>query len=272
MYTPIRQYNDLEKEPSELDLRIEQLVAKQLDNGANKHISKIHDEIPIKYNSLNISVGKPGSSKTTFVMKTIMKFALFPNDFHMVIYITDKSTDDTVNSLLKYVKLPFVQCSYDEFKSIFEEFINLKEAYHKIRQDPAAYNEEDKQRVLEELYLKDFSRQNIQTLIFADDASFFFDKKSPFRRVFTQLRHYNCVFWLVIHCWRSIDTDIKRILSAVFISKGLSREELSYIHRQISSQYKFNDFAHMYESMKGKFTIMHCDCQSGNVNYVNNVA
>ena len=82
---------------------IDEIVCNELNNGKKKLISKIDENVNFRYNSFNLCVGPQGSSKTTSVMKELMKLCMVPHDYHMIIYVTDNNSDDTFNSLLKYI-------------------------------------------------------------------------------------------------------------------------------------------------------------------------
>ena len=56
-----------------LDDIVDDVVSKELNNGVKKHISKIDPTVNFRYNSFNLCVGPQGSSKTTSVMKELMK-------------------------------------------------------------------------------------------------------------------------------------------------------------------------------------------------------
>ena len=84
---------------------VEDLVDKALNNDIPKFISKIDDSVNFRYNSFNICIGKQGTSKTTSVMKELIKLSMLPNDYHMILYVTNNSSDDTVNSLKEYILL-----------------------------------------------------------------------------------------------------------------------------------------------------------------------
>lgn len=68
-----------------IDVEIEDIINKELNDGIKKTISKIHPDINFRYNSLNILIGNQGSSKTTSVMKELMRLAHYPKDRKSVV-------------------------------------------------------------------------------------------------------------------------------------------------------------------------------------------
>ena len=69
---------DSSKRNETLDQTINKIVRQQLNNNESHIIKQIDHEIPIKYNSFNICVGKQGSSKTTLFMTTLIKLNVIP--------------------------------------------------------------------------------------------------------------------------------------------------------------------------------------------------
>ena len=69
-----------------IDDALDDLIDQELNTGnVNKYISSIHPELDLKYNSLNICVGKRGASKTTTFMKNMIKLCQFPNNVHGIV-------------------------------------------------------------------------------------------------------------------------------------------------------------------------------------------
>ena len=62
----------------------------------------IHPEIFIRHRSINLLVGKPGTSKTTSICEELIKLsALNMTDFHLVIWVNNTGSDQTLNTLKK---------------------------------------------------------------------------------------------------------------------------------------------------------------------------
>ena len=242
-----------------LDEYIDGIVANELNNGVKKHISKIDPNINFRYNSFNICVGPQGSSKTTSVMKELMKLSMLQDghDYHMMIYVTDNDSDDSFNSLLKYIDIPCVKTDYAHVDQQFELLAKMKDDYNAMvdgRMEPD-------QNILDALCINDFSKKRIHTFILFDDASFIFDNKtkSKFKSWFTKLRHLNCTVFACIQIWGSLDPKIKSQLTGVYLYKGFSRERLQYIYRQLPIDMGFEEFYRMYQSLP-KYKKIVVDC------------
>lgn len=242
-----------------VDDLVDDLVSRELNNGVKKHISKIDDNVNFRYNSFNLCVGPQGSSKTTSVMKELMKLSIIGqrvapdgnvisgHDYHMMIYVTNNSSDDSFNNLLKYINIPCVKCSYENMDEKFEQLFALKDDYNamvdgKIEKDPS---------ILDALCVDNFSRKRLHTFILFDDASFIFDKKtkSKFKSWFTQLRHFNLTVFACIQIWGSLDVQLKTQLSSVYLYKGFSRERVQYIFRQLPIDMNFDQFYNVYMNL-----------------------
>ena len=230
-----------------LDDYINDVVSEELNNGLTKHISKINDNVYFRYNSFNICVGPQGSSKTTSVLKELMKLSMFDHDFHLIIYVTNNDSDDTFNSLLKYIKIPCVKTDYKNIDYEFEQVIALKDDYNAMVDGRM----EKDYNILDALYVNDFSKRRLHTFILFDDASFIFDQKtrSKFKTWLTQLRHFNTTVFACIHIWNSLDVKLKTQLSSVYLFKGFGRERLQYIYRQLPIDMPFEQFYNLYQNL-----------------------
>ena len=248
-----------------LDSYIDSVVSKELNNGIKKHISKIDENVNFRYNSFNICVGPQGSSKTTSVMKELMKLSMVPHDYHMIVYVTDNDSDDTFNSLLKYVDIPCVKTDYAHVDQQFEVLAKYKDDYNAMVDGRLPKDE----AILQALCINDFSKQRLHTFILFDDASFIFDNKtkSKFKSWFTKLRHLNCTVFACIQIWGSLDAKIKSQLSSVYLYKGFSRERLQYIYRQLPIDMGFEQFYQLYQQLP-KYKKIVIDCLDSSLKVV----
>ena len=243
-----------------LDDIVDDVVSKELNNGVKKHISKIDPTVNFRYNSFNLCVGPQGSSKTTSVMKELMKLSLVPHDYHMIIYVTDNDSDDSFNSLLKYIDIPCVKTDYEHVDEQFEMLAKYKDDYNAMVDGKA----EPDENILDALCVSDFDKKRLHTFILFDDASFIFDHKtkSKFKSWFTKLRHLNCTVFACIQIWGSLDPKIKSQLSSVYLYRGFSRERLQYIYRQLPIDMNFDQFLQIYQQLPKykKMVIDTLDC------------
>lgn len=241
-----------------IDIEIEEIIEKELNDGTKNKISKIHPDVNFRYNSLNILVGNQGSSKTTTVMKELMKLSHFPHDYHLLIYVSPNEQDITFDKLCKYINIPVIKFKLEEIENSFGDLIKVKSLYNKMV-DGIIPKDKD---ILRYLYVNDFSKKRLHTIILFDDASFIFDKKSKskFKTYFTTLRHSNTTVFCCLQIWGSLDPSLKTQISSVYIFKGFSRERVSYIFRQIPIDLSFDVFWNKYIKLK-KYQKLIVDCQ-----------
>ena len=113
---------------------VNDLITNELsDNSTHKLISQIHPDINFKYNSFNICIGKQSTGKTTSVLKELIKMSVLGiKPFHLIIYVSNNSSDDTFAKLKDYVNVPIVKTDYSKLNKLFEQFIKMKELYNSI--------------------------------------------------------------------------------------------------------------------------------------------
>lgn len=227
---------------------VDRIANKALDNGMPKFIAKIHPEISFKYNSYNIYCGKPGSAKTTFVMKQFMKLSLIEHDYHLIIYVAGTDSDDTVNSLSQFINIPIMKTTYDKIEDQFTKLIELKEKYNsmvdgKINKDKS---------ILKPLRVDDFSKKRLHTIVFFDDATSLLKdkKKKDLMQKFTKCRHFNLTVIICIHSWVGISKMDRDYITSVAIYKGFSKDRMRLIHDQLTIDMDFDCFYAKYLELK----------------------
>ena len=209
-----------------------------------KLFQSFHKEINFRYNSFNIVVGNQGTSKTTTVMKELMKLRYVDHDFHLLIYVSDNESDETFKKLTQYIDFQIIQCTYDDVDEVFAEIIELKNQYNRIVDG----EEEEDETVLEKLYVEDFDKDRLHTFIMFDDASFIFEKnsKSMFKKWLCQCRHLNITAVCILQIWGSLDPKLKSQLASVMIGRGFSKQICQHIHRQVATDVSFDEFYNQY--------------------------
>ena len=241
----------------DLETKVQRIVTKELKTGTKKFVSKVHPEVLFRYNSFNIIVGNQGTSKTTTVMKELMKLAYIEHDYHLLIYVTNNESDETFQKLCHFIDFQIIQCTYEEVEDVFEELIHLKHEYNEMVDGNAEMDD----TILDELYVENFDKQRLHTFILFDDASYIFEKKSKskFKKWLCQCRHLNITAVCIIQIWTSLDPSLKSQLASVTIGKGFSRERTMMIVRQIATDVTFDEFWEAYIGLK-QYQKVHFDC------------
>ena len=238
------------------------IIENEAPNVNETGMSPIHPEIFIRNRSINLLVGKPGTSKSTSICQELIKLsALQIPEFHLIIWVNNTSSDRTVNAYKKYIKIPIIQLDYDTFNDVYPQFLQIKDDYNKminneIPKDPS---------ILDSLYIRNFTSKPLQTIIILDDAvNILKDNDSYLAKSLYRTRHSNCIFFIAIQIWRGITAQLKSIINSVWIFNGFSRQILHHIYNQISTDLSFDEFKKIYDSLLNYEKLI-VDNTSGNV-------
>ena len=246
---------------NEVNNAIDNIIDYELNTGRKKLISKISDNINFKYNSFNIFLGKQGTGKTTSILKELMKLSTIKNDYHLIIYVSNNSSDDTFNKLKNYINIPIVKTDYQHLNQQFEQLIKLKDTYNKMIDGEIEKNPE----ILPELYISSFSKDRLHTFILMDDAAFVLkNENNPWFKWLCQLRHLNTTVALCLQIWKSINPSLKSQITSINIFKGYSRQQLNFIYQQIAVDVDFNEFMRMYNKLNTRQKLI-IDCVEGQI-------
>ena len=228
---------------------------------SNKLISYIDKDINFKYNSFNICIGKQGTGKTSSILKELIKLSMKNIDsYHLIIYVSNNSSDDTFNNLYKYINIPIVKTDYEHIDKQYEQLIKLKDIYNKMFDGEIPKNND----ILNMLYIKDFNKDRLHTFILIDDAAFVLNKENEWFKWLCQLRHLNCTVALCIQIWKSINPSLKSQITSINIFKGYSRQQLNFIYQQISVDVNFNEFMRIYNKLDYRKKLI-IDCVEGEI-------
>ena len=173
-------------------------------------------------------------------MKELIKLSLKNIDsFHLVIYVSNNNSDDTFNKLYNYINIPIVKTDYDHLDDQFMKLIKLKDEYNKMIDGEIPKNKS----ILQCLYIDNFSRKRLHTLVLMDDAAFVLkNEKSPWFKWLCQLRHLNTTVFLCLQIWKSINPSLKTQITSIHLFPGYSKQQVNYIYNQICVDMKFDEF------------------------------
>ena len=164
----------MSEKSNDLNNYVNTIIINELNkNIDNKLINKIDDDINFKYNSFNICIGKQSTGKTTSVLKELIKLSLKDiKNYHLIIYVSGNSSDDTFNNLYKYINIPIVKTDYEHLDEQFKNLIELKDEYNKMVDGEIPKNKS----ILPYLYTDNFNNKRLHTFILMDDAAFVLKK------------------------------------------------------------------------------------------------
>lgn len=227
-------------------------------NGSNTSgalIQSIHPDVNIKYNSVNVIVGKQSMGKTVIALEEIIKISML-GTHHLLIYVTKNGdeNDASFQSLKKLIKIPYITVSEKDAKNYVDEIIAAKNLYYLIRREhlEEKIDESQKKDLFNVLHIGDFSKDFLHTLILFDDISnnkLFSSEESFFSQQIRRCRHTNISYFLLIQGWKGIKPHVKNEITTLFIFPCFNRQQLRFIYGQSASDLEFEDFYKLYQQM-----------------------
>ena len=221
-------------------------------------------------NSVNAYVGRPRSGKTYLALHDIISVVRNDPNTHLLVYINEKGDcdDDTFDRFEDLITVPVVFVKYADSEKFLRQLLDYKQIYNKIknkkiqpRDIPANVTEE----LFEALYINDFSRDHLHTLIMLEDAT----NSKQLRRadsyindLLTRCAHTQFSFFILIHYWKALTTNIKANLSTIYIFGGYSRQQLQYMLYQMAIPTSTKELLPMYTVMP-RYSKLIIDCNTG---------
>ena len=231
-------------------------------------IEEIHPDINVKYNSVNVIVGKQGQGKTVIALQEIIKIGVM-NTHHLLIYVT-KDGNESDRSFLALKPLiepyiPILTVSENDAQKTIENIIQKKNEYYKIKRnnlvdslnDPdLKISPDETQDIFDKLYIDGFDYDYLHTIVLFDDISnstLFSNESSYFSQLIRRCRHTNFSFFLLIQGWKGLKSHIKNEISTLFIFPCFNKQQLHYIYSQSATNLDFDEFyAEYYKIMQIK--------------------
>ena len=237
--------------------QVNQCLKKSLcKNGNGNLINKLHPDIDVRLNSLNVYVGKQGSSKTVSALTQIIKLSELQKDselFHLVIYVTKdgNNTDVSFNSIKHLINIPIVTVSEEEVESFVKELVAAKSLYYLIKREhlESKINNQQQADMFEVLHINNYHYNFLHTIIMFDDISnsiLFSKPETYFSQFVKKLRHYNCIVFMLIQGFKGILPHIKNEISCLYVFSGFNANQLYHIYYQSASNLSYNEFKELY--------------------------
>ena len=218
-------------------------------------ISEIHPDINVRYNSVNVIVGKQSLGKTVVALEEIIKISLL-GTHHLLVYVTKNGDENDLSfqSLKHLLKIPYVTISEKESIPFIEEMLAAKSLYYRIKREHLEDQiaQEQKEALFEVLHIDDFEKSTLHTLVLFDDISnnkLFSSEESFFSQQIRRCRHTNMTYFLLIQGWKGIKPHVKNEITTLFIFPCFNRQQLHFIYSQSASNLDFDEFYDFYRQM-----------------------
>ena len=238
-----------------IDKIVNDTLNKESHKLSDNLIKPIHPDINVRYNSVNVIVGKQSSVKKIIALSEIIKISLL-NTHHLLIYITKNGdeNDRSFQSLKHLLKMPYITVSEKKAKETVEELISAKNLYYLVKREHLEDKiaDEQKEDMFDVLHIKDFDKEFLHTLILFDDISnskLFSSEESFFSQQLRRCRHTNISYFLLIQGWKGIKPHIKNEISTLFIFSCFNKQQLHFIYSQSASNLDFEEFYNLYRQL-----------------------
>ena len=163
--------------------KISETLNNQKDDMIGAFIEEIHPDINVKYNSVNVIVGKQGQGKTVIALQEIIKIGI-AGTHHLFVYVTKdgNESDRSFLALKPLIEqfLPILTVSENDAQKTIENIIQKKNEYYKIKRnnlvndldDPdLKITPEETQDIFDALYINNFDYDFLHTIVLFDDIS-----------------------------------------------------------------------------------------------------
>ena len=224
-------------------------------------------------NSVNVYVGRPRSGKTFQALHDIINVIRNDPNVHLMVYINEsgESDDDTFNRFQELINVPILFVKYKDSEKCLRSIITYKNIYNKIKDNDCPINEipeNVRDEIFDALHIHDFNREHLHTIILTEDATnakVIKQADSYINDLLTRCAHTQFSFFILIHYWKALTTNIKANLSTIYIFPGYSRQQLSYMVYQMNIPTTTKELMNQYAKIPqfGKLVI---DCNEGDYN------
>ena len=221
-------------------------------------------------NSVNVYVGRPRSGKSYSAIYDIIKIVRNDPNVHLLVYVNQKGEcdDDTFERFQSLIECPIIFVKYDQCEEYLKTLLDYKGLYNKIKdnQADAIVPQEVKDEMFEFLQIDDFDRDYLHTLIMTEDATNTKQLKNTnsfINDLLTRCAHTQFSFFILIHYWKALTTNIKANLSTIYIYGGYSRQQLNYMLYQMNIPITTKELFSKYQRMP-QYSKLMIDCNLGN--------
>jgi hypothetical protein len=210
-------------------------------------------------NSVSLAVSVQGGGKTFKFMEEAIAVSKAIPETHLIIVFAKKSFDETVEATKHLAACPVVIMPYDQAVDYMTLLLTLKSKYKEIKRTAIDHNVSDNDipdnivgcdTLMEGLYIDDFTRRWLNTIIILDDignSKLFANPDSYFNNCLKLCRDQQIMWYLATHGMAQLSPSIRQNATIIYIGRGLSNERLDIIHRQTNNGIDINEFREAYQ-------------------------
>lgn len=241
----------------------EEMMINLYENPINRESLRKIEGTNTYINSVNVFVGRQRTGKTYSAIKEIIKISRKSPETHLLVYINKdgKPNDDTFERTKDLINCSIIYVSYDNSQEYLTQLLQYKYTYNTIKDKhlESKLSEKHFNELSEHLGISDLSNEYLHTLILLEDATQFMKSSHAdyINDLMTKCRHIQCSFFVIIHYWKALSTNLKSNLSTIYIFSGYSRQQLNYILYQININASLNEIYQKYKQLSehGKIII-----------------
>lgn len=258
---------------SELEDEIRIRLQDRKDELQQELINEIDPEIPTKYNSVNVFLGRAGSGKSFNILQIFAKISQVCPRTHLIIYInkTGEPNDRTYSEIFKdLIKIPIICCSYNEAVPTFDNIRRYKELYQQIKDEHLEnkIHRDQRKEIFQNLYIQDFDQDWLHTIVYFEDAHknpLIYGKKDLY--FISQLplfRHDKVSYYFSLQVFTQFPTDIKTQITDLFLFPGYSSRQFKFIVGNLNITKDVNKILQKYQSLN-KYGFLQIDNEDGKI-------
>jgi hypothetical protein len=225
-------------------------------------IREVAPDLNTALNTINIVItGVMGAGKTFYMVNEAIPLSHL-SSVHLVIFVSRKDDDDTVIPNLPLFGCPVEIVEYDDAQEEIMEVIEGKRCYNYLRRKleeagaldewRSHFDEENMEKledkVFDPLKINDFSQPFLDTIIIFDDvgSTGLFKPGSYIATHMSIARDDLCTYFLATHETSDLDPKIKSKARTFVLLRGIPRQRLAIIRREIAIPITWEEFIDAY--------------------------
>jgi hypothetical protein len=191
--------------------------------------SQVHPEILFRTNTINLLISRRGVGKTFTVLRELIKLSQLPHcaGYTTFLYVSDKTNDETVNDMVKLIKLKVRRVTYNDVLVVLQDLIDAKSALaDALDKDVVSdLSRETVADLMETLDLKSLDVNEVpHTAILLDDAINVLKeaKFKELRNLLFQNRQPRLTIFICVQDLFGLPVQLRRNCDTIFLFAGMT--------------------------------------------------